>query len=55
MLKFTPPTENRPAAQAELRRRIRGLDEWQARLVLSFIDTLFPPEKATADEMEVAA
>lgn len=55
MLKFTPSTENHPNAQAELRRRIRDLDEWQSRLVLSFINKLFGPGALPAEEMEVAA
>lgn len=55
MLYFTPKTENRPTTQAELLRRIQGLDDWQARLVLSFVENLFGSENRTPEEMEVAA
>lgn len=52
MLEFTP--KNRPAAQTELLQRIRSMNDWQARLVLSFVDTLFPLEAPPAEEMEAA-
>lgn len=53
MLKFTP--KNQRDAQAELIQRVRDLDDWQARLVLSFIENLFDAEEQTPAEMEVAA
>lgn len=55
MLEFTPKSKNRPATQTELVQRIQSMDDWQARLVLSFIDTLFQPETQPAEEMEAAA
>lgn len=55
MLKLTPSNQSNPAAQAELLQRVGALDEWQARLVLSFINKLFGPGALPAEEMEVAA
>lgn len=55
MLKFTPKTQR--DAQAELLQRIQDLDDWQARLVLSFIENLFYKGEQTPPvaELEVAA
>lgn len=55
MLKFTPKTQNRRSAKAELFQRIQGLDNWQARLVLSFIDHLFDTNEQATAEREAAA
>lgn len=55
MLKFTPSNQNNPAVLADLLQRVEALDEWQARLVLSFINKLFGPGALPAEEMEVAA
>lgn len=41
-------------AQADLLQRVQDLDDWQARLVLSFIENLFNRDQTPA-EMEVAA
>lgn len=53
MLKFTP--KNQRDAQAELIQRVQDLDNWQARLVLSFIENLFDITEKAPTEMEVAA
>lgn len=55
MLKFTQPYQGLHPAQVELRQRVKDLDEWQARFVLSLINNLFGTKDPTADEMEVAA
>lgn len=54
MLEFTHD-KNKSHAQAELLRRIQGLTDWQARLVLAFIEKLFYQDDRVAAEMEVAA
>ena len=46
MLKFTP--KNQRDARTELLQRVQGLNEWQARLVLSFVNNLFQPETEAA-------
>lgn len=55
MLKFTQPRKDPRPIRSELLQRVESLDEWQARLVLSFINKLFGPEALPAEEMEVAA
>lgn len=55
MLKFTPKNQTQRDAQTELLRRIRDLDSWQARLVLSFIENLFDTTEKAPEEMEAAA
>jgi hypothetical protein len=53
MLEFVP--KNQPSARAKRAQRVKDLDEWQSRLVRSFINNLFGPGTLTTDEMEVAA
>lgn len=55
MLKFTQPRKDPRPVRAELLQRVEALDEWQATLVLSFINKLFGPGALPAEEMEVAA
>lgn len=54
MLQFTP-NKTKNNAKAELTRRIQGLTDWQARLVLAFIEKLFYQDDQAAAEMEAVA
>ena len=43
------------SAQFELFQRVKGMSDWQARLVLGFVNSLFKPEADTPAAMKVAA
>lgn len=55
MLKFTQQRKDPHPVRAALLQRVEALDEWQATLVLSFVNKLFGPCSPPAEEMEVAA
>ena len=42
------------ALKAQLSRRVDSMNDYQVRLVLSFVNTLFGPELAPAKEQEEA-